>query len=104
MCRRLKFPPVVLILGWILLVHVQYLRLFRLMLPLLKQYVYDFAPGEVPPSRFTNHEIVKKFKTTGPVENKKVNRKHTVLTEETLDAMGASLERTPKKSIPKLAQ
>ena len=67
------------------------------------EYIQTF-PGEVPPSRFTNHEIVKKFKTTGPVENKKVNRKHTVLTEETLDEIGASLEHTPTKSIPKLAQ
>ena len=41
--------------------------------------------GEVPPSRFTVHEIVKKFETTGSVANKKQNRKHTVLTEETLD-------------------
>ena len=38
MCRRLKFPPVVLILGWILLVYVQDLHLFRLMFPLLKLY------------------------------------------------------------------
>ena len=43
MCRRLKFPPVVLILGWILLVYVQDLRLFRGTFPLLKLYVYDFV-------------------------------------------------------------
>ena len=36
--------------------------------------------------------------------NKKLNRKRTVLTEETLDEIGASLERTPAKSIPKLTQ
>ena len=56
---------------------------------------------EVPPSRFTIHETVKKCETTGSVANKKRNRKHTVLTEETLDEIGASLERTPTKSIPK---
>ena len=55
-------------------------------------------------SRFTVHEIVKKFKTTCSVANKKRNHKHTVLTEETLDEIGASLERTPTESIPKLAQ
>ena len=55
-------------------------------------------------SRFTIHEIVKKFETTGSVANKKWNRKRTVLTEETLDEIGASIERTPTKSIPKLAQ
>ena len=65
------------------------------MLPLLKQYVYDFAPGEVPPSIFTIHETVKKFETTGSMANKKRNRKGTVLTEETLDEIGASVERTP---------
>ena len=61
-------------------------------------------PGEVLPSRFTIHEIVKKFETTGSVANKKRNRKRTVLTEETIDEIGASLERIPTKSIQKLAQ
>ena len=46
-----------------------------------------------------------KFENTGSVANKKKrNCKCTVLTEETLDEIGASLERTPTKSIPKLAQ
>ena len=58
----------------------------------------------MPPSRFTIHEIVKKFETTGSVANKTRNHKRTVLTEEMLDEIGASLERTPTKSIPKLAQ
>ena len=125
--KTLKFPPVVLILRWILLVYIQDLCLFRLMFPLLKLYIYYFIfvckcyikwespsrvrteyiqtfPSEVPPSRFTIHEIVKKFETTGSVANKKRNRKHTVLAEETLDEIDASLECTPTKSIPKLAQ
>ena len=67
------------------------------------EYIQTF-PGEVPPSRFTIHEIVKKFETTGSVTNKTRIRKRTILTEETLDEKGASLERTPTKSIPKLAQ
>ena len=46
---------------------------------------------------------MKKFETTGSVSNKKRNLKHTDLTEET-DEIGASLECTPTKSIPKLAQ
>ena len=41
---------------------------------------------------------------TGTVANKKRNRKRTVLTEETLDEIGASLQRTPTKSFPQLAQ
>ena len=61
-------------------------------------------PCEVSPSRFTIHEIVKKFETIGSVANKKRNRERTVVTEKTLDEIGASLERTPRKSIPKLAQ
>ena len=60
-------------------------------------------PGEVPPSRFTIHEIMK-FETTCSVANKKRNRERTILTAETLDEICASLERTPTKSIPKLAQ
>ena len=36
--------------------------------------------------------------------NKKRNRKRTVLTEQMLDELGTSLERTQTKSIPKLAQ
>ena len=57
----------------------------------------------LPPSRFTIHEIVKKFETTGSVANKSRNRKRKFLTEETLDEIGASLERASTKSIPKLA-
>ena len=67
------------------------------------EYIQTF-PSEVPPSRFTIHDIVKKFETTGSVANKKRNRKRTVLTEETLDEIGASPEHTPTKSIPELAQ
>ena len=63
----------------------------------LTEYIQTF-PGEVPSSRFTIHEIVKKFEATGSVAKR--NRKHTVLTEETLDEISASLERTPTKSIP----
>ena len=67
------------------------------------EYIQTF-PGEVLPSRFTIHEIVKKLETSGNVANKKRNRKRTVLTEESLDEIAASLERTPTKSNPKLAQ
>ena len=67
------------------------------------EYIQTFH-GEVPPSRFTIHETVKKFESIGSVASKKRNRKRTVLTEETLHEIGASLEHTPTKSIPKLAQ
>ena len=67
------------------------------------EYIQKF-PGEVPPSRFTVPKMVKEFETTGSVANKKRNRERIVLTEETLDEIGTSLERTPTKFIPKLAQ
>ena len=67
------------------------------------EYIQTF-PGEVRPSRFKIHETVKKFETTSSVANRKRNRKRTVLTEETLDEICASVGRTPTKSIPELAQ
>ena len=48
------------------------------------EYIQMF-PGEVPPSRFTIHEIVKKFKTTGSVANKKRNRKCETTADNSFD-------------------
>ena len=39
------------------------------------------------------------FKETGSIKNSKVNRRHHVLTEETLDETGEKLENTPQKSL-----
>ena len=39
----------------------------------------------------------KRFKETGSVKNRKVNRRRHVLTEETLDDIGERLEHTPPK-------
>jgi hypothetical protein len=44
-------------------------------------------------------ELVKKFKETGSVANKKHNRKRTVLTEEKLKEAKESFLRSPKKSL-----
>ena len=67
------------------------------------EYIQTF-PGEVLPSKFRTHEIVKKFETTGSVANKKKrNHKRTVLKEETLDEIRASLEHIITKST-KLVQ
>ena len=41
----------------------------------------------------------KRFKETGSVKNRKVNRRRHVLAEETLDEIGERLEHTPKKSL-----
>ena len=46
----------------------------------------------------------KRFKETGSVKNRKVNRLCHVLTEETLDEIGGRLEHTPQKSLKCLSQ
>jgi hypothetical protein len=47
-------------------------------------------------ARSAIHCLVKKFKTTGLVFNKKVKRRCHILTEEKLDVIGARLERLPR--------
>ena len=54
------------------------------------------------PSTIRTH--AKRFKETGSVKNRKVNRRRHVLTEETLDEIGERLERTSKKSLKRLSQ
>ena len=46
----------------------------------------------------------KRFKETGYVENRKVNRRRQVLTEEILDEIGDRLEHTLQKSLKRLLQ
>ena len=56
---------------------------------------------------FTKRTIrrqAKIFKETGPVKNRKVNRRCHVLTEETLDETGERLEHTPQKFLKYLSQ
>ena len=56
--------------------------------------------GPVPdPS--TIRKQAKRFKETGSVKNRKVNRRRHVLTEETLDEIG---ERLEQKSLKRLSQ
>ena len=45
-----------------------------------------------------------RFKETGSIKNRKVNRQRHVLTEETLDEIGERLEHTPQKSLKCLSQ
>ena len=53
-------------------------------------------PGGTVPNRNTIRRQAKIFKETGPVKNRKVNRRRHVLTEETLDEIGERLDQTPK--------
>ena len=48
------------------------------------------------PNPSTIRRQAKRFKETGFVKNRKVNRRHHVLTEETLYEIGERLEHAPK--------
>ena len=50
------------------------------------------------PNASTIRKQAERFKETGSVKNRKVNRPCHVLTEETLDEIGKRLEHTPKIS------
>ena len=53
-------------------------------------------PGRPVPNPSTIRRLTKRFKETGSVKNRNVNRRRHVLTEETLDEIGERLEHTPK--------
>ena len=61
-------------------------------------------PGRPVPNPSTIRRQAKRFKETGSVKNGKVNHRHHVLTEETLDEIGERLEHTPQKSLKRLSQ
>ena len=56
-------------------------------------------PRRLVPNPSTIRRQSKRFKGTGPVKNRNVNRRRHVLTEETLDAIGDRLKHTPQKSL-----
>ena len=56
-------------------------------------------PGGPVPNPSTIRSQAKRFKETGSVKNRKVNRRRHVLTEETLDEIGERLEHTLQKSL-----
>ena len=59
-------------------------------------------PGRPVPNPSTIRRQAKRFKETGSVKNRKVNRRRHVLTEETLDEIGKRLEYIPQKSLKHL--
>ena len=61
-------------------------------------------PGEPVPNPSTIRRQAKRFKETGYVKNRKVNRRRQVLAEETLDEIGDRLEHTLQKSLKRLLQ
>ena len=56
------------------------------------------------PNPSTIRRQAKRFKETGSLNNRKVNRRRHVLTEEILDETGERLEHTPQKSLKRLSQ
>ena len=62
-------------------------------------------PGRPVPNPSTIRRQAKRFKETGYVKNRKVNRQRKVLTvQETLDEIGDRLEHTLQKSLKRLLQ
>jgi hypothetical protein len=61
-------------------------------------------PGVRIPASSTILRLVKKVRSTGSLLDKKYTRQNAVLTEETLDKIGARLEHSPRKSLARLAQ
>ncbi|PSN31302.1 hypothetical protein C0J52_14628 [Blattella germanica] len=56
-------------------------------------------PNRPVPSATAIRNLAKKFKEMGSVNNRKINGKYTVLTEEKLDDIAARLEHTPQISL-----
>jgi hypothetical protein len=62
-------------------------------------------PGVRIPASSTILRLVKKVvRSTGYFLDKKYTRQNAVLTEETLDEIGARLEHSPRKSLARLSQ
>ena len=64
----------------------------------------DRFPDIRAPHRDTVRELVNRFRETGSVLDREPQRTRNVLTEEKLDEIGQTLERSPRKSLCKLSQ
>ena len=53
-------------------------------------------PGRPVPNPSTIRRQAKRFKETGSIKNRNINRRRHVLKEETLDDIGERLEHTPQ--------
>ncbi|KAJ4440888.1 hypothetical protein ANN_10735, partial [Periplaneta americana] len=68
-----------------------------------REFEHRFAGVRIH-SRSTIHDLVNKVRRTGSFLNKKCVQQCCVLTEGKLDEVGARLEHSPRKSLPRLAQ
>ena len=64
----------------------------------------DRFPDIPAPHRDTVRKLVNRFRETGSVLDRKPQRTRHVLTEENLDEIGQTLERSPRKSLSRLSQ
>ena len=84
-------------------IHNTYMKSRKLCSETRRKFRVKFPGGPVPnPS--TIRRQAKRYRETGSVKNRKVNRRCHVLTEETLDEIGKRLEHTPQKSLKVLSQ
>ena len=64
----------------------------------------DRFPDIRAPHRYTVRKLVNRFRETGSVLDRRPQRTRHVLTEEKLDEIGQTLERSPRKSLSRLSQ
>ena len=64
----------------------------------------DRFPDIRTPHRDTVRKLVNRFRETGTVLDRKPQLTRHVLTEENLDEIGQTLERSPRKSLSRLSQ
>ena len=84
-------------------IHNTYMKSRKLCSEIRRKFRAKFQGGPVPnPS--TIKRQAKRFKETGSVKNRKVNCRHHVLTEETLDEISEKLECSLQKSLKRLSQ
>ena len=76
-------------------IHNTYMKSRKLCSETRRKFRVKF-PGRPVPNPSTIRRQAKRFKETGSVKNRKVNRRRLILTEETLDDIGERLEHTPK--------
>ena len=67
-------------------------------------WLRDRFPDIRAPHRVTVRKLVNRFRETGSVLDRKPQRTRHVLTEENLDEIGQTLERSPRKSLRRLSQ
>ena len=76
-------------------IHNTYMKSRKSCSETRRKFLVKF-PGQPVPNPSTIRRRAKRFKETGSVKNRNVNRRRHVLKEETLDDIGEGLEHTPK--------